>query len=80
MSPNLAMTKQCAACLELLQAYIQTGNDCIDLKSRSAVVPAQSASALLQSARRRKSAARRRLLLQQAPGCCPCPNRLRQRD
>src|ERR1019366_1132911 len=27
MSPNLAMTKQCAACLELLQAYIQTGNE-----------------------------------------------------
>jgi hypothetical protein len=77
MTPNLAMTKRCAACMELLQAYIQTGNHYIDLKSRSAVVPAQSASALLQSARRRKSAARRRLLLQQGPACSSCPNRVR---
>jgi hypothetical protein len=53
MSSNLAMTERCAACLELLEAYIETGNDCIEFKTRSATNPAQSASAPLQSARRR---------------------------
>jgi hypothetical protein len=71
------MTERCAACLELLQAYIETGNDWVELKTRSAVGPAQSASAQLQSARCRKTDARRRLILQQGPVSCSCPNRIR---
>ena len=75
LSPDLAMTERCAACLELLLAYIETGNDWVELKARSAV--GQSTSAQLKSARQRKTDARRRLILQQGPVCCSCPNRIR---
>jgi hypothetical protein len=71
------MTERCAACLELLRAYIETGNDWVELKNRSAVGPAQSASAQLESARWRKTEARRRFRLHQGPLCYSCPNRIR---
>ena len=77
MSLNLPMTERFAACLESFQSYLETGNDCVELKNRLLVDPAPSALALLQAARRRKSRARRRLLLHQGPGCCSCPNRIR---
>ena len=58
-----AIAERCVACLELLLAYVETGNDWVELKTRSALGPAQSTSAQLQCARRRKTEARRHFLL-----------------
>ena len=66
-----AMTERCAACLELLLAYVETGNDWVELKTRSALGPAQSTSAQLQCARRRKTEARWHFLLHQGPSAAP---------
>src|ERR1019366_6645098 len=79
LPPN-AMTERCAACLELLLAYVETGNDWVELKTRSALGPAQSTSAQLQCARRRKTEARRHFLLHQGPLCGSCPNHIAPPD